>query len=159
MTYDEILTRARSAIGHGITYHLGHGGLHPADPLPSRDGQCDCSGFVAWVLGRSRNPATAPKLPAWPWWLSTDSVFADANGANVLFTKLDHPVPGCLAVYADWKDPDGKHHEGHIAVVADPAKHTVVDCSDSGHGVTEHVQPVFWSGHHPVTFCQLKAAA
>ena len=59
MTYDEILTRARSAIGHGITYHLGHGGLHPADALPSRDGQCDCSGFVAWVLGRSRNPATA----------------------------------------------------------------------------------------------------
>ncbi len=160
MTPDQILARARSVRDRGICYGLGKGGLHPLDPLPCRLSAklvnglnvnalwCDCSGFIAWVIGRDRRPSGVFDL-----WLSTDSIFADAKGKRTLFSPTPHAVPGCIAVYADWRDSDGQHHEGHVAIVSDPAKHLVIDCSVSGKGVTEHAQPVFWSGSHPVIFC------
>ncbi len=167
MTGEVLIARGRSAIGKGVVYGLGKGGLWPLDKLPCRSSAklvngvaktalwCDCSGFVAWVLGRSRKDSKD-----WPWWLSTDSVYDDAkdDGKHVLFTKLDKAEPGCLAVYSDWKDADGTHHEGHIAVVSDPALHLVIDCSSSQNGIAEHAQPVFWSEHHAVIFCAYRGS-
>jgi len=166
MTPDDILARARSAVGKGVRYSLGCGGYHPTDALPARPtwrrpkGKlipvkalwCDCSGFIAWVLGRSRADTVVPGM----WGLSTDSVYADAHptkGTHRLFVPIDAPVPGCIAVYGDWTDDKGKGHQGHVAVVVDPVGHVVVDCSSSCDGVAQHVQEVFWTGKHRVVWC------
>ena len=160
-TTNALITRARTAIGK-VRYGLGCGGLHGDDPLPARPilhtprhapapvlaNWCDCSGFVAWVLGRSRKPAKD-----FPLWLCTDSVANDAKGKQRLFERIDAPVPGCIAVYGDWKDGKGQPHQGHIALVVDPAKHVVIDCSSDLDGVAEHVQEVFWNGKHNVIWC------
>jgi hypothetical protein len=160
------LERARSAKNKGIRYGMGKGGYFPSDPLPCRKSLklvklvptwalwCDCSGFIAWVLGRSRKASKD-----WKWWLSTDSIWADAKGPQILFERLLKPEPGCLAVYPDWRDKIGKKHEGHVAVVADVDLQTVVDSSGSQGGVTEHPAPYFWSGSQPTVWCRYKAAA
>jgi hypothetical protein len=61
-----------------------------------------------------------------------------------------------VVAYGGWTDDHGKGHQGHIAVVVDPAKHTVIDSSSWADGVTEHIQPVFWSGRHRVVWCMFK---
>ena len=80
MTREEAVQRARSAAGQGCQYALGKGGLHPERPFPwavAVDAKlCDCSGFVAWCLGVSRQ-APVPALP----WLETTAVYHDAMGA------------------------------------------------------------------------------
>ena len=89
---------------------------------------CDCSGFVCWVLGVSRNPA--PQR-----WINTDSVWDDATGSGVQFRKIDHAVPGCLVVY-----PQAGSGErfGHIALVteatADGRAARIVHCSAANFG-------------------------
>src|SRR6185369_3844953 len=97
MNVSEALARARSMIGKGIKYKLGRGGLNPAAPTPAdKAGLCDCSGFVCWCLGLSRqnyNPAYHSN------WISTASIVADVNGAGGLFKRLKAPVPGALWVY------------------------------------------------------------
>lgn len=164
MNPDDILTRARSAVGQGVRYSLGCGGYNPKDDLPARPtwrrpkGKilpvkalwCDCSGFLAWVLGRSRAVTIVPGM----WGLSTDSVYRDAKGSGRLFKALAVPVAGCIAVYPDHRDPKtNKAIQGHVGIVADVAGRVVVDCSSSQDGVAEHVQAVFWT--HPETiFCQ-----
>lgn len=151
--------RARSAIGRGIRYGLGRGGLHPLDPLPCRPSMrrvpgrplpvralwLDCSGFAAWVLGRSRKPSRT-----WPWWLSTDALWLDARGrcAIVASVQRDAVQPGDLAVY-----PDAGGKQGHVALVVDPARHIVIDCSSSHDGVTEHEASYFWRRADTV-FCR-----
>lgn len=160
------LNRARSAVNKGVRYGLGKGGYFPTDPLPCRKSVklvkliptlalwCDCSGFIAWVLGISRKPSAK-----WKWWLSTDSIWSDATGPQVLFERLDLPVAGCIAVYPDWRDGAGKKHEGHVAIVADVAARSVVDCSGSQNGITEHPAPYFWSGTRPTVWCRYIGAA
>lgn len=166
MDLTSILQRARSAKDKGVRYGLGKGGYYPLDPLPCRKAVklvklvptlalwCDCSGFVAWVLGISRKPSAR-----WKWWLSTDSIWTDARGPQVLFERLAEPVAGCIAVYPDWRDSAGFKHEGHVAVVADVELQTVVDCSGSQNGITEHRAAYFWSGLRPTVWCRYKAAA
>ena len=137
-----LIDRARNAVGSAITYSLGHGGLHPADDLPSRDGMCDCSGYVAWLIGRDRRPS-----PSWKWWLSTDSIHDDAIGPQHLFTRIAAPMPGCIAVY-----PDHDGHQGHVALIVDPKTWTIIDCSFSQNGIKEHVGK-YWATAPHVVFC------
>lgn len=162
------IERARKAIGKGVRYSLGCGGYHPSDELPGRPVWripkggllpkklvfCDCSGFVAWLIGRSRSPASDFR-----WWLSTDSIWSDALGKHQLFRKIDVAVPGCIAVYPDYKDNvTGKKHQGHVGLVVDPDKHIVIDCSSNPpDGISEHVQEVFWSHNHNTIFCEVVA--
>lgn len=167
MTNEELLTRARSAIGKGCRYKLGCGGYHPKDDLPARPTWripkgglvprkllfLDCSGFISWVLGRPRAVTVVPGM----WGCSTDSIYRDATKHNFHFAQIDKPIPGCIAVYGDWKDAKGKTHQGHVAIVVDPDKHTVVDCSSSMDGVAEHVQEVFWDNkNHTTVWCIYK---
>ncbi|MBC7680996.1 MAG: CHAP domain-containing protein [Ferruginibacter sp.] len=89
---------------------------------------CDCSGFVCWALGISRNPA--PQR-----WINTDSVWDDATGSGVQFRKIERAVPGCLVVY-----PQAGSGErfGHIALVteatADGRAVRIVHCSAANFG-------------------------
>ena len=138
----DLIAKARSACKLPIGYQLGHGGYHPNDATPSRDGLCDCSGFIAFLVGRSRKPDDKFR-----WWLSTDSIHDDAIGAQVLFSRIPLPVPGCIAVYPDH---DGK--QGHTALIVDPKTWTIIDCSRSQNGVTEHIGK-YWSTTPNVVFC------
>jgi hypothetical protein len=113
----------------------------PAD-FDSRTGfnLCDCSGFVAWVIGISRKPKTTR-----PFWVETSAICHDANNAKRAFVKIDKPVPGCIVSY-----PDRAGREGHTAIVTGSAFNTDgsvasisgVDCSSGqsrrlGQAITE----------------------
>jgi hypothetical protein len=141
-----ILQRSRTAIGHGIGYEMGQGGTDPEAALPSTDGHCDCSGFVAWCLHLARKPK-----PGRNWWIETTAVWKDATGPQAVFTKIDKPVAGCCVVY-----PDHDAHQGHIGIVANPTMpYTVVDCSESQDGIKEHMQTAFMKNRQTI-FCVLK---
>lgn len=144
------IARARSAIGKGIAYKLGHGGYHPEDDGPTRDGSCDCSGFAAWLLPMCRDLHATGKDHAGLAWIETTAVHRDAKGPQRLFTKLSHPVPGCFAVY-----PDGGGHEGHIGLVTGVEPFTVIDCSlgsysHYGDAIREHTGAVFAANPHTI---------
>ena len=116
MTGTDIVTRARSAMGKSIPYVLGHGGWHPHDPLPERNGSgCDCSGFVAWCLGVCRQC----KDPAFPWY-ETTAIAHDATGDQRHFqmVRWQDAQPGDVLVYGDRKDSEGQRHQGHIGVIS-----------------------------------------
>jgi len=149
------LARARAAIGHGITYRMGAGGLHPDDPLPTRTGRCDCSGFVAWVCGRSRKDSIGL------WW-DTTRIHRDASGPQRRWRRLAAPEPGCVVVYPDHRDlATGKRRSGHCAIVVAytaavvggaTAALTVIDCASTPNRITERDGGVFLR-HADVVFC------
>ena len=127
------VARARSAVGRGIRYKLGHGGTHPEDELPTRDGYADCSGYIAWVLGINR----APKAER-PFWIETTNIVRDATGKHLAFVEITKPIPGCVVVYGDRKVL-GVHREGHVGLVTEVlsgGRFMVVDCSISKGGKT-----------------------
>lgn len=103
------LMRARRALSHSgsFRYGLGHGGFHPGDFLPTRNGLCDCSGFASWCLALSRNQTKTFGL-----WISSSHIWSDGLGRRRLFTVLVEPFPGCLVVY-----PDRGGRQGHVGIV------------------------------------------
>lgn len=130
------LYRARSAVSRGIKYRLGSGGFEPQDSLPTRNGYCDCSGFISWVIEISRFQADKDK----PWskvlpWIETTAIYMDAVGTQRLFKQIPSPIPGCLAVYPDRKVL-GVRHSGHVALVSRVVKRCwfCIDCSASKSG-------------------------
>ena len=122
------VARARSAVGSGIRYGLGHGGKNPYEDLPTNDGFCDCSGFIAWAIGLAR----APK-PQRNWWIETSRVFQDANGPQTAFRRLPGPKKGALLVYPDRRILR-RMRQGHIALITDVKDGAIqiVDCSSNG---------------------------
>lgn len=130
------LARARSAVDQGITYKLGKGGVFPNAKLPSNPfKQCDCSGFVAWVLGISRVPK-----PSRRWWIETTNIYRDAIGPQTVFARIPEPVPGCVVVF-----PDREGHEGHVGIVSQSYPLRVVDCGSPG--ITERGGGYFERNH------------
>lgn len=128
--------RALSACGHSIKYVLGRGGWHPEDPLPTRDLECDCSGFVAWVLGICRQTGDEAFR-----WVETTAIVHDALGDNLYFrhVRWADAQPGDVVVYGDRKDGDGYRHQGHCGIVTavdtgGPLK--VCHCSKGASGAT-----------------------
>lgn len=133
MKATEVVSRARSAIGHGCVYQLGKGGMHPENLQPWPPSMpnlgCDCSGFVAWCLGVSRSLAKNHPHYEFGGWFETSAVARDAKSEfgfvnEVLWTLAQ---PGDILV---WGDHDG--HQGHIGIVseADATGPTrVVHCS------------------------------
>lgn len=115
---------------------MGHGGLHPEDGFPTKNGFCDCSGFVSWVIGVSRFQGDKDK----PWsrsipWIETTLIYNDATGPQRMFKQIPSPVPGCFVVYPDRKVLK-VHVEGHIALVTrvNGTQFDVIDCSSSKGG-------------------------
>lgn len=99
-----------AAVCSDIKYKLGKGGFHPGDSSPSRNKQCDCSGFVAWCLGLNRSPK-----PTRNWWIETTAMFNNAtnrDGKADVFVKIETPVVGCVVVYGDKNG-----HEGHVGII------------------------------------------
>lgn len=129
-------------------YVLGRGGYTWLCDFP--DSELDCSGFVACVLGRSRRPASD-----FPYWLSTDSIWNDCAGDQLLFIEIPEPLSGCLVVY-----PDSGGRQGHVAVVTSVDQNGDiygVDCSSSrssatGQAVTQRSLSFFLS-KPGVRFC------
>lgn len=152
-TLARYVERAKSAIG-SCDYKLRKGGWSGIAPYPGQSWQdpktgrkrtsCDCSGFVAWVLGRSRRPQ--PTMGK--WWFSTDVVWRDALGTLTKTAKTQRQMfkqvdladarAGDIVVYPDQYSATGRQlSEGHIAVLVDVEARLIVDCSSSRNGVTQ----------------------
>ena len=121
------LANARALIGK-VDYKLG----------AKRDQVMDCSGFVSKVLG----------LPMKHW--TTDGIIYDATTNHHMFKAIpfDKLKAGDFVVYgSDNNRAAGKRH-GHIAMVADPATHMLIDNTESRRGVVLHNDLVgFWKAH------------
>jgi len=116
MTLDEVLDRAKSAIGRKCVYELGRGGFDEHAPWPwDYERKCDCSGCVAWDIGQSRHTTH-------PWyqdfnggWLSTEAIMRDCGVPYGMFNPVpwEQAKPGHLIVYGNQKG-----HHGHVGIVS-----------------------------------------
>lgn len=117
-----VIARVHAASQQGIRYQLGKGGFNPGSPTPGQAGRCDCSGYVAWCFGMSRQTTERFYRSFNGGWIETTAVWTDC-GANVgIFDSLSQPRPGAVVVY-----PDDDGHQGHIGIVVGPNQ--VAHCS------------------------------
>jgi hypothetical protein len=162
-----MVKRAQSCLPVDFRYSLGCGGWDPKDALPATlvwrrpKGKflpvkalwCDCSGFIAWVIGLSRKTTIHPKL----WGISTTSIYRDATDAgHSKFFRLLAPgesaEAGDFIVYPDSYDPVSKRtKQGHVALIVEPASRTVIDCSSSVDGISRRVAG-YWGKSTVVRF-------
>lgn len=142
----ERISRARSALhcDPPVRYRLGRGGFDPGSQTPGQNGECDCSGFIAWCLGLSRDQRKKHGM-----WISTTDIAVDANGKQRLFVKLAKPEPGCIVVY-----PDREGRQGHVALVTQASPLWGIDCSAGRNGIAER-SLAFFQRHRP-TYCALR---
>jgi cell wall-associated NlpC family hydrolase len=140
MKRDDIVNRARSAIGHGTLYRLGAGAPASAPGPWDETGSCDCSGFACWVLGLSRfQPILGFLKPLNGGWLNTDGMVCDALSPTGFFEQVaGAPLPGDLVVYPSWwyakqiyraHRPFGPNRPriGHVGIVSGDQR--VIHCS------------------------------
>lgn len=151
----ESVRRARSMVGRGV-YCLGAGGKDPAAPTPfsgcahkehrhhsAREIFSDCSGFVAWCCGFTRQHAESK------WWRNTDGLEADARG----------DVPGDLGFEVPWAQAEpgdllvygAGPRIGHVGIVSEsddagPVK--VIHCSSSGRVAVKETGPEIFDRNH-----------
>jgi hypothetical protein len=103
-----------------------NGGKDPTGPDPAtrwtKTGSAftnvtsDCIGGAAWCGGFDRYQPG--RFPLYEGWINTDSMVADAIGAQACFRVLDKPEPGCFVVAASGSGPrDGSI--GHIGTVVE----------------------------------------
>jgi len=125
----ELITRARSACKFSVDYKMGKGGFNPNSDSPADNGLCDCTGFVAWVLGISRKPK-----PLRPWWIESTELWSRSKAGDT-FSRLSTAVPGCVAVW-----PDSHGHSGHAAIITEVRGTELYgcDCSSNMNGIAEH---------------------
>jgi hypothetical protein len=100
-----IAARAITGVSQLVDYRLGAGGRDPASPTPANDeGDCDCSGFVAWCLGISRKVAQPAYVRFNGGWLSTDGMVHDALTVGGILDQVpsdDDAAPGDVVVYGN----------------------------------------------------------
>lgn len=114
MSPEDLVLRARSALGHKCAYRLGSGGGTGELPFTQENPECDCSGFVSWVYGVKRK-VSVPMYEKWNGgWFETTAVYRDANSPYGFFTKVEEAKPGDVLV---WGDSKGK--QGHIGLVTE----------------------------------------
>ena len=100
ITVDNLLARARSAIGRGVKYRLGAGGMNPRGESPGNvANECDCSGFVCWALGMSRQTDHPLYVRFNGGWINTDAMVHDAQSSTGFFTRIPEPRVGSIVVY------------------------------------------------------------
>jgi hypothetical protein len=141
---------ARSFVGRGTRYRLGAGGMDPRVE-PGQLESCDCSGFMAILMGISRKQADKGK----PWsadipWIETTAIVRDAVGAQQLCVRIRDSIPGCFVAYGDTD-----HHEGHCGVVTETIGRQAtrgIDCASgiyrrTGDAIHEH--PIPYLTEHP----------
>lgn len=134
MDVDVLLTRARSACGRKTIYRLGAGGIRPDQQMPWQgitDHASDCSGFVAWALGLSRNVRGTPWYDAQHngEWFNTDAVVRDAKSPYGFVSQMEKPEPGALIVFPR-AEAQNYGHIGIVSVVGEkPEDLRVIHCS------------------------------
>ena len=165
---DQVLVRARSALGHKCIYVLGAGGMRPDFPHPWTDTMgCDCSGFAAWCIGVSRYvSAKNPLVGVFDGeWLETTKIFRDATAASPgAFVQIpwEHASASDLLVYPD--SPAGQGHIGVVGAVDEGRPMTVIHCSSSnwkkfGDAIQETPIAEFWHKHGAIVArCSLVVA-
>jgi hypothetical protein len=141
-----VLARAHAAVAQGIRYKLGQGGMNPGSSTPGHDGQCDCSGFVAWCLGMSRKTPDQFYVHFNGGWIETTGVWTDIEQSVGIFEE-SIKRPGAVVVY-----PDAHGHEGHIGIIVDA--NSVVHCShgnDTHFGNAIQITPLTVFNNNPKT--------
>lgn len=125
-------------IGKGCHYGLGKGGMFPERAYPWDDEHLlDCSGFVSWVLERSRKNSSPRYLDFNGGWFETTAMFKDATEWNDYFAEVASrdARPGDLLLYGDRSLTDAKGNsvkrQGHVGIVSevDDGPLKVVHCS------------------------------
>lgn len=103
----QTIQRAYSALDFTTQYKLGEGGFNPIIPLTP---QCDCSGFIAWVIGIPREfpPGSNRWLSTTEYWTGGSPVLAGLLSQ----VELHQTQVGDLLVY-----PHHNGQVGHIALV------------------------------------------
>jgi hypothetical protein len=121
MMLNAVLGRAHSAVGQGIRYKLGKGGMNPGSPTPAAGMQCDCTGFVAWCFGFSRKMTEHFYVQFNNGWFETTAVWTDI-GTSTGILEESQSRQGAVIVF-----PDSNGHQGHIGIILDDTH--VVHCS------------------------------
>jgi hypothetical protein len=130
MTPTQLISRARTAAGKSVIYKLGQGGMNPVKAMPTNaKNQCDCSGFVCWALGISRQTDHPLFKNFNGGWINTNAMVFDATQSTGFFRPATLMVPGVILVY-----PGGKLHKvGHCGIVTKLGPgglpSTVIHCS------------------------------
>ena len=126
----QFLEKARSALGHRIKYQLGEGGMKPHTVLPGNPSRgCDCSGYVCWCLGLSRQTNHILYTQFNGGWINTDAIVHDANSATGFFSRLEKPQVGGIVVYPSQR-PNIRY--GHVGIITKIRKNIVtkvIHCS------------------------------
>lgn len=79
--------------------------------------ECDCSGYVCWALGISRQ-ATNPLYADFNGgWINTDAMCMDGERTSGFFESIEAAKPGALIIY-----PGGKKGVGHVGIVTQVLK-------------------------------------
>ncbi len=121
----EAMRRQRPQVHAAYLAGLAQSGLTLAELPPQA---CDCSGFVCWALGIARDGA-----PLEGGWIGTDAVYADALGAQRLFTPVERAAAGVLMVFPQPRGQGSEGPPGHIgivtAVAADGSVARVLHCA------------------------------
>ena len=94
-----------------VLYGLGKGGRHPEAPTPATAGECDCSGFLSWLLGFDRHL----RIPGLSW-LESTMICNDATGRRRAFSPVD-PATAALPFVLSYPDRGG--HQGHVALAVE----------------------------------------
>jgi len=157
LTPTQAVERARSQLGT-CRYVLGKGGNDPTAPTPGAE--CDCSGWVCWVVGIDRKQPG--RHASTGGYVSTDAMIAAAKAGRDGWS-LVAPAdirPGDIAVYGGQRNAEGKRikvgHCGVIVAVAPEAERVdwwhrcqVIDCSAGqqrrlGHAITLRPDASVW---------------
>src|SRR5215510_10236237 len=120
--------------------------MNPGSPTPASGGKCDCSGFVAWCLGMSRQTTDRFYTNFNGGWIETTAVWTDI-GANTGIFDGTNKRRGAVVVY-----PDEHGHEGHIGIIVDDNR--VVHCShgnDTTFGNAVQITPLTVFNNNPRT--------
>lgn len=140
MTAADLLARCRRASAAPVRYRLGGGGMSPLSATPAdAGGGCDCSGAVAWALGRSRRTVNPFYVRYNGGWVSSDSIYADILDCVGMFRQLDAAKPGAVIVFGGRQASRGRRNIGHVGIVtaAEGGKPTKVwHCSMGNHRAT-----------------------
>lgn len=131
MTVNELLQRARTAAGQGIKYKLGAGGINPIAPSPANlNRECDCSGYVCWCLGISRQTTHPLYVNFNGGWINTDAMVHDGLRQSGFFEQLTVPKVGCLVVFPSSPPRVRVGHVGIVTAVSSAGAVTrVIHCS------------------------------
>lgn len=127
MRVADLLKRARSAAGRGCGYGLGAGAQVPTAYKPwDENEECDCSAFVCWSLGLSKQQSLAWLKPVNGGWFNTDGIWWDAlferSGFFSALGILDQTTqmaasPGNVIVYPSRSLAQRKGYPKHTAKI------------------------------------------